>query len=149
VQAAAHRGEDLIELVTRRCERASILLTSNRPVDDLGKLLGDTAAMPAIFDRLLHHAHVRKRGDHEPGAPGSTPTCAKRPPCEAWAVEAAGAVDAQTDARPQAPWHAGQEPAPTATEARASRVSPTKMGGLYSQPPVSDPAPWSPVLTRP
>jgi DNA replication protein DnaC len=37
-------AEDLLELIMRRYERASTLLTSNRPVDDWGKLLGDTAA---------------------------------------------------------------------------------------------------------
>ena len=37
----------------RRYERASTLLTSNRPVDDWGKLLGDTAAVTALLDRLL------------------------------------------------------------------------------------------------
>jgi DNA replication protein DnaC len=42
----------------RRYERASTLLTSNRPVEDWGKLLGDTAAVTAMLDRLLHHAHV-------------------------------------------------------------------------------------------
>ena len=42
----------------RRYERASTILTSNRPVDDWGKLLGDTAAVTALLDRLLHHAHV-------------------------------------------------------------------------------------------
>ena len=36
----------------RRYERASTLLTSNRPVDDWGKLLGDTAAVTALLDRL-------------------------------------------------------------------------------------------------
>ena len=39
----------------RRYERASTLLTSNRPVDDWGKLLGDSAAVTAMLDRLLHH----------------------------------------------------------------------------------------------
>jgi hypothetical protein len=34
----------------------------NRPVDDWGKLLGDTAAVTALLDRLLHHAHVLKCG---------------------------------------------------------------------------------------
>jgi DNA replication protein DnaC len=37
-------AEDLLELIMRRYERASTMLTSNRPVDDWGKLLGDTAA---------------------------------------------------------------------------------------------------------
>lgn len=51
-------AEDLLELVMRRYERAATILTSNRPVDDWGKLLGDTAAVTALLDRLLHHAHV-------------------------------------------------------------------------------------------
>src|SRR5688500_10508710 len=55
-------AEDLLELIMRRYERASTMLTSNRPVDDWGKLLGDTAAVTALLDRLLHHAHVRKCG---------------------------------------------------------------------------------------
>jgi DNA replication protein DnaC len=55
-------AEDLLELVMRRYERASTILTSNRPVDDWGKLLGDTAAVTALLDRLLHHAHVLRCG---------------------------------------------------------------------------------------
>jgi DNA replication protein DnaC len=55
-------AEDLLELVMRRYERASTVLTSNRPVEDWGKLLGDTAAVTALLDRLLHHAHVLKCG---------------------------------------------------------------------------------------
>jgi DNA replication protein DnaC len=55
-------AEDLLEVIMRRYERASTLLTSNRPVDDWGKLLSDTAAVTALLDRLLHHAHVLKCG---------------------------------------------------------------------------------------
>ena len=55
-------AEDLLEIIMRRYERASTILTSNRPVDDWGKLLGDTAAVTALLDRLLHHAHVLKCG---------------------------------------------------------------------------------------
>ena len=55
-------AEDLLELIMRRYERASTILTSNRPVDEWGKLLGDTAAVTALLDRLLHHAHVLKCG---------------------------------------------------------------------------------------
>jgi DNA replication protein DnaC len=55
-------AEDLLELIMRRYERASTILTSNRPVDDWGKLLGDTAAVTALLDRMLHHAHVLKCG---------------------------------------------------------------------------------------
>lgn len=55
-------AEDLLEIVMRRYERASTLLTSNRPVEDWGKLLGDTAAVTAMLDRILHHGHVLKCG---------------------------------------------------------------------------------------
>jgi DNA replication protein DnaC len=55
-------AEDLLEIVMRRYERASTLLTSNRPVEDWGKLLGDTAAVSAMLDRLLHHGYVLKCG---------------------------------------------------------------------------------------
>ena len=55
-------AEDLLEIVMRRYERASTLLTSNRPVEDWGKLLGDTAAVSSMLDRLLHHGHVLKCG---------------------------------------------------------------------------------------
>ncbi len=58
----ATAAEDLLEIIMRRYERASTLLTSNRPVDDWGKLLGDTAAVSALLDRMLHHAHVLKCG---------------------------------------------------------------------------------------
>ena len=55
-------AEDLLEIVMRRYERVSTLLTSNRPVEDWGKLLGDTAAVSSMLDRLLHHGHVLKCG---------------------------------------------------------------------------------------
>lgn len=58
----ATAAEDLLEIVMRRYERASTLLTSNRPVEDWGKLLGDSAAVTAMLDRLLHHGHVLKCG---------------------------------------------------------------------------------------
>jgi len=51
-------AEDLLEVVMRRYERSSTILTSNRPVEDWGKLLGDTAAVSALLDRLLHHGHL-------------------------------------------------------------------------------------------
>jgi DNA replication protein DnaC len=46
----------------RRCERASTLLTSNRLVEDWGKLLSDTTAVSSMLDRLFHHGHVLKCG---------------------------------------------------------------------------------------
>ncbi|WP_326491793.1 ATP-binding protein [Myxococcus stipitatus] len=58
----ATAAEDLLELIMRRYEKASTLITSNRPVEDWGKLLGDNAAVAAMLDRLLHHAHVVQFG---------------------------------------------------------------------------------------
>jgi len=55
-------AEDLLELVMRRYERASTIFTSNRPVDDWGKLLGDTPDVTAMLDRLLHRGHVLQCG---------------------------------------------------------------------------------------
>jgi len=58
----ATAAEDLLELVMRRYERTSTIITSNRPVDDWGKLLGDNAAVSALLDRILHHGHIIKCG---------------------------------------------------------------------------------------
>ena len=53
-----HAGEHLFEIVMRRYENKSILLTSNRPLEDWGKLLNDTPIATAILDRILHHCHI-------------------------------------------------------------------------------------------
>jgi DNA replication protein DnaC len=55
-------AEDLLELVMRRYERVSTIMTSNRPVEDWGKLLGDHAAVTAMLDRLMHHGHILRCG---------------------------------------------------------------------------------------
>ncbi len=70
-------AEELLEIIMRRYERASTLLTSNRPVEDWGKLLGDAAATSAMLDRLLHHGHLLKCGPKswrtKTGLPGAHP----------------------------------------------------------------------------
>ncbi len=48
----------LFQLVNRRYERGSVMLTSNQPVGNWGEVLGDPLAATAILDRLLHHRHV-------------------------------------------------------------------------------------------
>ena len=48
----------LFQLVSRRYERGSILLTSNRAVSEWGAVFGDPVVATAILDRLLHHRHV-------------------------------------------------------------------------------------------
>jgi DNA replication protein DnaC len=54
----ANAAEDLLEIVMRRYERGSTILTSNRPLDDWPKLFGDTPAVAAFLDRLMHHSHL-------------------------------------------------------------------------------------------
>jgi len=51
-------GEYLFEIILRRNENRSTLMTSNRPIEEWGKLLGDVPAASAILDRFLHHAEI-------------------------------------------------------------------------------------------
>lgn len=52
------------QLVSRRYERGSMLITSNRPVSEWGTVFGNAVVATAILDRLLHHSHVITiRGD--------------------------------------------------------------------------------------
>ena len=51
-------GEYLLEVVVRRYEKKSILITSNRPLEDWGKLFEDVPVATAILDRILHHCHI-------------------------------------------------------------------------------------------
>ena len=53
-----HSGEYLLEVIMRRYENRSTIMTSNRPIEDWGKLLGDVPAASAILDRFLHHAQT-------------------------------------------------------------------------------------------
>jgi DNA replication protein DnaC len=57
-QLPASAAEDLLEVFARRYEQGATILTSNRPLEDWGQILGDTAAVGAMLDRFLHHADV-------------------------------------------------------------------------------------------
>ena len=57
-QLPKRSGEYLFEIVMRRYETRSTMMTSNRPLEDWGKLLGDVPAATAILDRFLHHAEI-------------------------------------------------------------------------------------------
>ena len=46
------------QLVSRRYEKGSILITSNRSIGEWGEIFGDAVVATAILDRLLHHSHV-------------------------------------------------------------------------------------------
>jgi len=59
-----HAAHLLFALVSRRYERGSMLVTSNRSVGEWGTVLNDAVVATAILDRLLHHSHVLTiRGD--------------------------------------------------------------------------------------
>jgi DNA replication protein DnaC len=51
-------AEDLLEIFIRRHEKASTLITTNRPTEDWGQFLGDVPATTAILDRFLQHAEI-------------------------------------------------------------------------------------------
>lgn len=88
-------GEFLFEIIMRRYELRSTIMTSNRPLEDWGKLIGDVPSASAILDRFLHHAEIisitgksyrmRDRGTRDPIAnppgqskPAISPTGSKR-----------------------------------------------------------------------
>lgn len=54
-------ADDLLDIILcRYSSRKSTMITSNRLLEDWGKLLGDNAASSAILDRLLHRGHLLK-----------------------------------------------------------------------------------------
>lgn len=57
-QLPRHSGEHLFEIIMRRYETRSTIMTSNRPIEEWGKLIGDVPAAGAILDRFLHHAEI-------------------------------------------------------------------------------------------
>ena len=57
-QLPKRSGEYLFEIIMRRYETRSTVMTSNRPLEDWGKLLGDVPSATAILDRFLHHAEI-------------------------------------------------------------------------------------------
>ena len=54
-QLPKNAGEYLFEVIMRRYEVRSTIMTSNRPIEDWGKLIGDVPTAGAILDRLLQH----------------------------------------------------------------------------------------------
>jgi DNA replication protein DnaC len=54
----ASAAEDLLEVFARRYGRGAVIVTTNRPIEDWGEVLGDTAAAGAILDRFLHRAEL-------------------------------------------------------------------------------------------
>ena len=57
-QLPKRSGEYLFEIIMRRYETRATMMTSNRPLEDWGKLIGDVPSATAILDRFLHHAEI-------------------------------------------------------------------------------------------
>lgn len=57
-QLPRNSGEYLFEIIMRRYENRSTIMTSNRPIEEWGKLIGDVPSATAILDRFLHHAEI-------------------------------------------------------------------------------------------
>lgn len=53
-------GDELADVIMARYEKLSTIITSNRPVDDWPKLLGDVVVVTPLLDRLMHHGHLLK-----------------------------------------------------------------------------------------
>lgn len=48
----------LFQLINKRYEKNSTIITTNKPFSKWGELFGDNMIANAILDRLLHHSHV-------------------------------------------------------------------------------------------
>ncbi len=48
----------LFQVVAKRYETGSIILTSNKSFADWGEVLGDSVIASAVLDRLLHHSTI-------------------------------------------------------------------------------------------
>ncbi|HEX9728045.1 MAG TPA: ATP-binding protein [Gemmatimonadales bacterium] len=55
-----HAGDELADVLMARYEKASTIITSNRPLEDWPRLLGDVVVVTPLLDRLMHHGHLLK-----------------------------------------------------------------------------------------
>ena len=53
-----HAANLMFMLVSRRYERASMIVTSNKPFSGWGEIFGDEVTAAAMIDRLVHHAEI-------------------------------------------------------------------------------------------
>jgi len=56
----AGAGDELADVLMSRYEKATTIVTSNRPIEDWGALLGDVVVVAPLLDRLMHHGHLLK-----------------------------------------------------------------------------------------
>jgi len=98
-QLPKRSGEYLFEIIMRRYEIRSTIMTSNRPLEDWGKLIGDVPAATAILDRFLHHAEmITITGRSYPLRHQADDTTEGPKPANAPTGSAAKSADASADA---------------------------------------------------
>jgi DNA replication protein DnaC len=108
-QLPKRSGEYLFEIIMRRYETRSTVMTSNRPLEDWGKLIGDVPSATAILDRFLHHAEIititgksyrlkGQKGDAPPESGGPKATKNDDPP----ASDGSKSAKAPTGSNPKA-----------------------------------------------
>jgi DNA replication protein DnaC len=56
----SNAGDELADVLMSRYEKSSVVITSNRMVDDWGKLLGDVVVVAPLLDRIMHHGRLLK-----------------------------------------------------------------------------------------
>jgi DNA replication protein DnaC len=56
----AQAGDELADVLMSRYETGATIITSNRPLEDWPKLLGDVVIVTPLLDRLMHHGHLLK-----------------------------------------------------------------------------------------
>lgn len=56
----AQAGDELADVLMSRYEKSATIITSNRPLEDWPKLLGDVVVVTPLLDRLMHHGHLLK-----------------------------------------------------------------------------------------
>ena len=57
LQIGKHAASLFFKLISKRYEKASIIVTTNKPFDEWGEIFGDEVVAAAILDRLLHHSY--------------------------------------------------------------------------------------------
>jgi DNA replication protein DnaC len=56
----SNAGDELADVLMSRYEKFSTVLTSNRPIEDWSKLLGDVVVVAPLLDRLMHRGNLLK-----------------------------------------------------------------------------------------
>src|SRR5262249_13601544 len=144
-QLPKRSGEYLFEIIMRRYETRSTMMTSNRPLEDWGKLIGDVPSATAILDRFLHHAEIirisgksyrlrtqARAVEEGTASPSATATLGPEPPPGDARPAGAplGSEEPATDAKPPdaPPGHgrkaSGSKPARAPIGSEASKTDP-------------------------